>query len=171
MKNDSLTKFTEEIRQIWGPLDSNLIIKSQVLLEELVRAPLSEPWLAELQGDLNESLELYRDPEHGFILLAHTEREGMYRDPHDHGSGWVIYAVQRGKMQMATYGRIEREDGFKIVKRDKYLVDAGESRVYLPGDIHDTRCVSNSVLMLRLTSHDLKKELQAGRMHRFPKVD
>ncbi len=167
MENESLAKFIGEIRKVWGPLDSGLVMKSQAALEELVRAPVSEPWLAALQGELHESRELYRDPEHGFILLAHTEREGQYRQPHDHGEGWVIYAVQRGKMEMGTFGRIEREGGAEIVRRDKYEVKAGESRVYLPGDIHDTRCISSSVLMLRLTSVDLKSELLAKRMRRY----
>lgn len=167
MKTDSLTKFIEEIRQIWGPLDTELVMKTQIMLEALVRAPISEPWFAYLQGDLHESRELYRDPDHGFILLAHTESQGLYRHPHDHGDGWVVYAVQRGEMEMGTYSRIERQNGVGIVQREKYRVKAGESRLYLPGDIHDTRCISNSVLMLRLTSCDLKKELQAGRMHRY----
>jgi len=39
--------------------------------------------------------------------------------------------------------------------------------VYLPGDIHDTRCVSDSVLMLRLTSCDLKQEEKLGYMTRY----
>lgn len=43
----------------------------------------------------------------------------------------------------------------------------GESRVFLPGDIHDTKCMSKTVLMLRLTSLDLKVEMQAGRMRRY----
>lgn len=167
MEKDSLTKFIEEIRKTWGPLDTKLVSKAQTLLEELVNAPISEPWLAALQGEFQESRELYRDPDHGFILLAHTEREGQYRNAHDHGDGWVIYAVQRGEMEMGTYGRIERQGEINVVRREKYRVKAGESRVYLPGDIHDTKCISSSVLMLRLTSCDLKTELQAKRMRRY----
>lgn len=168
MEKDSLTKFIEKIRQAWGPLDSKLVLRSQALLEELARAPETEPWLKELQGDLRESRELYRDPEHGFMLLAHTEHEGLYRNPHDHGSGWVIYAVQSGEMEMGTYGRIVNEQGeVKVVRREKYSVKSGQSRVYLPGDIHDTKCISKSVLMLRLTSCDLKAEMQARRMQRY----
>lgn len=167
MKKDSLTKFIEEIRKIWGPLDSKLVMKTQALLEDLVHAPISEPWLAALPEDLDESRELYRDAKHGFILLAHTENEGLYRQPHDHGNGWVIYAVQRGEMEMGTYGRTERQGNVEIVQREKYRMTAGESRVYLPGDIHDTKCVSSSILMLRLTSCDLKTELQEKRMHRY----
>ncbi len=81
MEKDSLTKFIEGIRQVWGPLDSELVMNAQALMEELVRTPISESWLAALQGDLDESRELYRDPEHGFIILAHTEHEGCIGSP------------------------------------------------------------------------------------------
>ncbi|MGE0762979.1 MAG: hypothetical protein AB7N80_06855 [Bdellovibrionales bacterium] len=168
MEKDSLTKFIEGLRQAWGPLDSKLVMKAKALMEELVRTPISESWLAALQGDLDESRELYRDPEHGFIILAHAEHEGLYRNPHDHGDGWVIYAVQRGQMEMGTFGRIESKLGeVSIVRRETYRVEPGQSRIFLPGDIHDTRCVSSSVLMLRLTSCDLRKELEAKRMNRY----
>lgn len=168
MKQDSLARFIRNIREAWGPINSDFLSRSQSLLEELSKTPNSEPWLTALQGNLPESRELYRDHEHGFLLLAHTENEGLYRLPHDHGSGWVIYSVQRGEMEMGTYGRITKENGeLEIVRRDSYRVRQGESRVYLPGDIHDTKCISKSVLMIRLTSVDLKEEKRAGRMHQY----
>lgn len=171
MKQDSLAQFIKNIREAWGPLNSDFLARSQSLLEKLAKAPNSEPWLSALQGDLSESHELYRDQEHGFLLLAHTENEGLYRLPHDHGSGWVIYSVQRGEMEMGTYGRIAKENGeLEIVRRDSYRVQQGESRVYLPGDIHDTKCISKSVLMIRLTSVDLKEEKRAGRMHQYART-
>jgi hypothetical protein len=167
MKQDSLSKFIQEIRQVWGPLNSELVAKSQVLMEKLASSPSGEAWIANIQG-IENSLELYRDPEHGFILLAHIEKEGLYRAPHDHGNGWVVYAVQSGQMEMRTYGRLKGEHGKEaLVRRDKYRMNPGEARAYLPGDIHDTRCISDSVLMLRLTSGDLKKEKREGRMSQY----
>lgn len=166
MKQNSLDKFIENLRSIWGPLDSKLVMESQKLMEELARTSFSESWL---QGNLSQGRELYRDPKHGFVLLAHSETKDLYRQPHDHGSGWVIYAVLMGEMEMGAYARIQPTDSkqSKIVRRESYRVKEGEARVYLPGDIHETRCVSDSVLMLRLTSSDLKIELKAGRMHRY----
>lgn len=170
MEQDSLSKFINNIRQAWEPLNSDLVTKSRFLLEQLASAPSTESWLAGLQGS-DKSRELYRDPKHGFILLAHSESEGLYRAPHDHGNGWVIYAVQRGQMEMRTYGRIQDQQGkTTLVRQDKYLISRGEARVYLPGDIHDTRCMSDSVLMLRLTSCDLKTEKLEGRMHQYDEV-
>lgn len=97
MQHNSLTQFIEKIREIWGPLNSNLLAKSQLLLEALAKVPDTERWLTAIQGDLSESRELYRDANYGFLLLAHTENEGMYRLPHDHGSGWVLYSAKKAK--------------------------------------------------------------------------
>ncbi len=151
-----------------GPLTTEMVARSRRLLEELARAPETEAWLAALLRDPPADGELYRDPEHGFLLLTHAEREGRYRVPHDHGRGWVIYAVQHGEMEMGSYARVIDANGSAyLVQRDVPRVRAGECRVYLPGDIHDTRCVSSDVLMLRLTSCDLKVEEREGRMKRF----
>jgi len=35
---------------------------------------------------------------------------------------------------------------------------AGQAQAYLPGDIHDTRCVTDSALLFRFTERDLAKE-------------
>ncbi|MEK2646221.1 hypothetical protein [Bdellovibrio sp. BCCA] len=168
MKQDSLAKFIERLQKIWGPLTSDLVAQSKELMDELAKAPTSEPWLQELQKGFEGSRELYHDPSQGFILLAHTEKKDLYRAPHDHGNGWVIYAVQSGEMEMGTYARVpSKDEEFKIVRREKYRVMPGESRVYLPRDIHDTKCISDSVLMFRLTSIDLKDEVRLGRMRRY----
>jgi predicted metal-dependent enzyme (double-stranded beta helix superfamily) len=128
-------------------------------MEELLEAPPAEDWLSALHEEAAESRELYRDPAHGFLLLAHTESPGLYRPPHDHGRGWVIYAVQRGETEMGTYARVHDAQGkMHLVKRDSTVVRPGEIRVYLPGDIHDTRCTAGPLLLYRFTSCDLKKE-------------
>ena len=126
MSKNSLEKFIEEVRPIWGPLTSELVAGCSQHLKELLRAAVAEEWLAALHRDAPENRELYRDPAHGFVLLAHTEYAGLYRPPHDHGRGWVIYAVQRGEIDMATYVRVQTPDGkVRLVKRDATLVRAG----------------------------------------------
>lgn len=121
-------------------------------LQRLVQASLSEAWLAALHRDKPLNEELYRDPDHGFVLLAHTESAGLYRPPHDHGRAWVIYAMQDGAIEMGTYGSVEHaESGVRLVKRNSTLVEAGSAQVYFPGDIHDTRCMTNSALVFRFS--------------------
>lgn len=162
MAESSLERFIEGVRSDWGPLSTELVATSRQRLEDLLKAPATEPWLAALHREPPASKELYRDPTHGFVLLAHAEYAGLYRPPHDHGRGWVIYAIQQGEIEMGTYARVEGPDGGapQLVKRDSTLVRPGQVQVYLPGDIHDTRCVTGPALLFRFTERDLRKEDQ-----------
>jgi hypothetical protein len=172
MTRNSLERFIKGVRTAWAPLTSELVTNCCASIEQLLKAPAIEGWLAELQRDLPESKELYRDPEHGFVLLAHAETKGLYRAPHDHGRGWVIYAVQQGEMEVGTYARVQAPDGsVRLVRREAYRVGPGEARVYLPGDIHDTQCTADAVLYYRFTERDLKKEREEHRMTQYVKRD
>jgi hypothetical protein len=44
------------------------------------------------------------------------------------------------------------------VRRNTTLVKPGQAQVYLPGDIHDTLCVSGPMLQFRFTERDLRHE-------------
>lgn len=161
MARNALETSIAGIRSIWGPLSTDVVAASCRYLEDLLKAPATEEWLAALHQEASANQELYRDPVHGFVLLAHTEPTGLYRPPHDHGRGWVIYAMQQGEIEMGTYGRLEDSDGtVRLVKRDSTRVRPGQVQVYLPGDIHDTRCMSGPALLFRFTERDLKKEDQ-----------
>lgn len=159
LDHNALTTFIARARAAFGPLSGEMVAEVRAQLEQLTQAKSSEPWLAALHEEAPASKELHRDGTHGFLLLAHSEPTGLYRPPHDHGRAWVIYALQQGEMEMATYARISDPDGsVRLVQRDTTLLRAGEARVYLPWDIHDTRCVSGPSLLFRLTERDLKKE-------------
>ena len=159
MAQNTLEKTMARMSAIWGPLTSELVAAAQAEIEALAHTSPDEPWLAELYRDQPPSRELYRDAESGFVLLAHFETAALYRPPHDHGRSWVIYAVQQGESEMGTYGRVEGEDGkTRLVKRNATLVRPGQAQVYLPGDIHDTLCVSGPALLFRFTERDLKEE-------------
>ena len=159
MARNALETSLEGVRSVWGPLSTEVVARCSAQLRNLVKAPATEEWLAALHREAPAGKELYRDPAHGFVLLAHTEQAGLYRPPHDHGRSWVIYAIQQGEIEMGTYGRIQGPDGdVRLVKRGSTLVRAGEVQVYLPGDIHDTRCINGPALLFRFTERDLKKE-------------
>jgi hypothetical protein len=161
---DTLMEVARGLKAAWGPLTSELIAECSRQLEALLRASPSEPWLARLHGAAPANEELYRDPALGFVLLAHTEQAGLYRPPHDHGSSWVIYAVQSGEIEMGTYGRVEDALGqARLVKRGASVLRAGQVQAYLPGDIHDTCCLTPSALLYRFTERDLKAEDGRGR--------
>lgn len=163
MAHTTLTAAIEGIKSVWGPLTTELAASCREHLGNLLKAPSTEEWLAELHRDGPANKELYRDADNGFVLLAHTEESGQYRAPHDHGRGWVIYGVQRGEMEIGTYARVLDEQGrVRLVRRESYRLCPGETRVYLPGDIHDTRCTAGPVLYYRFTDRDLKKEESEG---------
>jgi len=169
MANTALQDFIKGVRSAWGPLSTEVVDACRVQLERLVGADRSEAWLDALHRDRPANEELYRDPDHGFVLLAHTEQEGLYRPPHDHGRGWVIYAMQDGEIEMGTYARVLGPEGdVRLVRRDLSVLRAGQVQAYLPGDIHDTRCLTGSALLFRFTERDLRVEdRQEGRVTRY----
>lgn len=172
MSQDALQTFTTRVASAWGPLTSELAAECARQLAGLTAAPLAEPWLARLHQEKPDRAELCRDPDHGFMLLAHAETRGLYRSPHDHGDGWVLYAVQDGEVEMGTWGRVRDADGsVRLVKRNATLVRAGGVQVYLPGDIHDTCCMSETALLFRFTDRDLKVEDRMGRLTRYIERD
>jgi hypothetical protein len=166
----TLGQFVTTVRSAWGPLTSDLVGSTQKALGALSRAPEDEAWLAGLLTDAPANAELYRDPQHGFVLLGHTERQGLHRAPHDHGRAWVAYAVQHGDVEMRTFARLESSDGIGgLVQRDARIMRAGDVQAYLPGDIHDTRCLTASALLFRFTERDLRHEDRIeGRVNRYP---
>lgn len=159
MENNALSTFIRSVRAAWGPLTSELVAECRHQAAALAGASDKEPWLAALHRDRAANVELYRDPGHGFVLLAHAESAGLYRPPHDHGRNWVLYAIQEGEVEMGSYVRIASADGqVRLVERDRTILRAGDVRAYLPGDIHDTRCLAGSALLFRFTERDLRAE-------------
>ncbi|HEY6879707.1 MAG TPA: hypothetical protein VI299_16885 [Polyangiales bacterium] len=168
MSNHALEAFIERTRAVFGPLTTELVASVREQLEQLARAPADERWLQELVRAEQATEELHRDAKHGFILLAHSEPTGLYRAPHDHGRSWVIYALARGEMEIGTFARVEDGEGrVRLVKRDATHLRAGDARIYLPGDIHDTRCLGGPSLLFRFTERDLKQEEREQRLTRY----
>jgi hypothetical protein len=164
MNHTSLDRFALTVRQAWGPLSTEVVRACRRALARLTEADETEGWLASTIGEAPASKELYRDPTLGFVLLAHTETKGLYRQPHDHGTAWVVYGVQSGELEVRTYAKITPEDARPhLVLREETVLRPGMARAYLPGDIHDTRCLSGSALLIRFTERDLRVEDQADR--------
>ena len=161
MTHNLLAKFISGVRSDWGPISTAVVAKCRQHLAELTLAGLAEEWLAALHADLPSSRELHRDPSHGFMLFAHVEQQGLYRPPHDHGRAWVVYGVQSGELEVGTYVKVmDLEGKVRLVRRDMHVLRPGEARAYLPGDIHDTRCLSETALLFRFTERDLRYEDQ-----------
>lgn len=168
MKKNGLETFISNVKKHWSGLNTETVEAVRQLLIDLTKSSPDELWLKEIIDEKPAVKELYRDPENGFILLAHSEDQGMYRHPHNHGAGWVFYAVQSGEIAMTTFKQITSTNGeTRLVSRGTDVLVNGQCKVFLPGDIHDTRCLSEGFIQFRLTSADFKKEIQEGRMIRF----
>lgn len=158
MSTNSLDRFVAAMRSDWAPISTPLVAATRQRLAELTLADRSESWLSALHARRPVAEELHRDLARGFMLLAHAEPAGLYRPPHDHGRAWVAYAVQSGALEVGTYVRIAGPDGrVRLVRRDTSLLRPGEARAYLPGDIHDTRCIDDA-MVFRFTERDLRHE-------------
>src|SRR5207244_12857482 len=46
---------------------------------------------------------IYEDPELGFCICAHVNRDAREANPHDHGSSWAIYGQAFGETEMSNY--------------------------------------------------------------------
>lgn len=173
MAQNSLERFISDVQSDWGPISSEVVGNCRKHLANLMLANTSDQWLARLHDERPASRELYRDRDAGFMLLAHTETDGLYRPPHDHGRAWVVYGVRWGELEVGTYAKVLDQNGkVQLVKRDETVLRAGDAQAYLPGDIHDTRCASETALLFRFTERDLHHEHQVEhRLTRFIERD
>jgi predicted metal-dependent enzyme (double-stranded beta helix superfamily) len=172
MSNNALNKFTTELSSVWGPLSSSLTLKSKQLLTELTQNCLEEPWMQALITNKKPYHEVYRNEEHGFILMGHVEQKGDISPPHDHGNGWVLYSTVQGQVEMGIFHKVIKSDGqLSVIQKDSYMLEPGQCSIYLPGDIHDTTSLEDNTVMLRLTSCDFFKEVEEGRLVRFTNND
>lgn len=82
---------------------------------------------------------LYRDPDLGFCIVAHTYTESIAASPHHHGPAWAIYGQAEGTTEMTDW-RLTRapEDGAagKVAAERTYSLQPGDAHVYNESDIH-----------------------------------
>jgi hypothetical protein len=144
-----------------------LVTGCRAHLDRLTASPPTEEWLSNLISERPATRQLHREPK-SFMLLAHAESQGLYRSPHDHGRAWVVYAVQSGELEVGTYAKISDERGALLVRREMHIIRPGEAKAYLPGDIHDTLCLSEHARVFRFTERDWRHEDQVEhRVTRF----
>lgn len=161
--NKELEKVISKIKSSWDSMNIKSLEEIQALIRDLALE------IPENKKDfLSSGLELYRDKELNFVLTIYSEKNGTYRLPHNHGNGWVIYSVVEGLMEMGNYINWIKPTGQShLILKDKINLKSGDVKIYYPGDIHDTKCISENAIILRLTSCDLKTEESEGRMKRF----
>jgi hypothetical protein len=160
--NKKLDDIVKKLKGSWNSMNISSFGEIQKLISNIALEELDK------NQDYSKGIELYRDKELGFVLTAYTEIFETYRIPHNHGNGWVVYSVVEGSVEMGNYFSWEKSPGqSQLVLKDKINLINGDVKIYYPGDIHDTRCLSENALILRLTSCDLKIEENEKRMKRF----
>ena len=86
------------------------------------------------------NVNLYKDPEFGFVIQATTIKPGLFRMPHDHGPvRWSVYGAYRNQTVQRLYRRFDdgMKDGYAEVERaGECRLSEGETSMLLPGDIH-----------------------------------
>lgn len=162
MSQHIINQYEKNISKIWNLDTGTKQIKAFNYFETLLSEPLFKSHLIEKFSNNITSIELIRSIDHGFILSAYTEIKDQYRQPHNHGNGWVIYGVIDGAMKMKTY-----EINEQLKEKEVYVLHPRDLKIYLTGQIHDTLGVADKSIVLRFTSCDLKQEERAGRMKKF----
>jgi hypothetical protein len=155
---NALSTFTRNVHAAWRPLSTELIDEGRRQGEALLQAAPSEDWLAALHREKPANQELYRDPDHGFVLLAHTELQGLFAPARPWTSlGDVCRPVGRDR-NANLCPRRGSQDRCSPRPAGCNARSGRTGQVYLPGDIHDTRCLSDSALLFRFTERDLRVE-------------
>ena len=166
--NNKINTFIAVLKDSWITQSLDTLFKTKSLLEELVKDKVVLSSLQEKSTSLLNGSELYKDEKDGYILFAYSEQLGKYRLPHNHGNAWVVYAVVSGCVEMGNYiNLVDTHNQSKLVLKNSEKLTAGDCRIYYPGEIHDTRTISETSIILRFTSSDLKVEEREGRMLRF----
>lgn len=156
-------RYVTGLRDAWaGPDGAHRAEACRRAMEALLTSD-DPAWAAAVErvASGERKVELYRDPDHGFIQMAHQYRPGHGSPPHGHGEGgWVVYGVQRGRVEIATYRPSGADPALRVDRAE--VLAAGEARAYLPGQLHSTRMVTGegaagTAVVLRMLSEDLSK--------------
>lgn len=108
--------------------------------------------------------ELYRDPDFGFRVLAHTNRKPSKNSAHDHGPSWAVYGMAMNFTDMTEYRRAGDDGGdtATVEKTKEYRLEEGTAVLFDTGVIHQLSRPMETRL-IRVTGADLDTVLR----HRF----
>jgi hypothetical protein len=93
---------------------------------------------------------IYEDPELGFCICAHLNRDAREANPHDHGSSWAIYGQAFGETEMSDWEIIgpaaEGKPG-KVRRAKVYVLKPGMAHIYNEGDVHSPKRITTTGLI------------------------
>ena len=88
---------------------------------------------------------IYEDPELGFCICAHVNREAREANPHDHGSSWAIDGQAFGETEMSDWKILslqKRASRVRFSAPNVYALKPGMAHIYNEGDVHSPKSVS-----------------------------
>ncbi|MGH7827174.1 MAG: hypothetical protein ACREQ7_18615 [Candidatus Binatia bacterium] len=121
-------------------------------VRELVQEVLKdEKFLATyLNENTPDRQVIYEDPELGFCICAHMNRDAREANPHDHGSSWAIYGQAIGETEMSDWEVIEAASEGKpgkVRRARAYMLKPGMAHIYNEGDVHSPKRVAATGLI------------------------
>ena len=104
--------------------------------------------------------------------MAGVQRPDQDNLPHDHGNTWVVYGIYKGAIEQTkwrwSYPETDRTSP-EIKPVESWVQGPGDIAFFLPGEIHNTRNVSDErTVVVRLEGQKLAGMLR----HRYdPKTN
>jgi hypothetical protein len=102
---------------------------------------------------------IYEDPQLGFCICAHVNRDAREANPHDHGASWAIYGQAFGETEMSDWEILEPAAEGKPgkVRRSRvYTLNPGMAHIYNEGDVHSPKRLATTGL-LRIEGKNTQK--------------
>ena len=154
----TLESFTADVQKLLHQ-DASPVGRQKV--RDLVQEALKdEKFIATYINDNTPDRQvIYEDPELGFCICAHVNRDAREANPHDHGASWAIYGQAFGETEMSDWEVLEPAAEGKPgkVKRAKvYTLKPGMAHIYNEGDVHSPKRVAATGL-LRIEGKNTQK--------------
>ena len=122
--------------------------KVRAVVEEVLK---DEKFLGTYLNDNTPDRQvIYEDPELGFCICAHLNKDAKEANPHDHGSSWAIYGQAFGETEMSDWEIIEpAAEGKpgKVRRARVYALKPGMAHIYNEGDVHSPKRVTTTGLI------------------------
>jgi len=139
----SIEEFIQDVRAVVCkqlPSDRTLASITPSFARLLKNSAFLQQKLAAMEG-FGDEVQLYADPDYGFVILARGVSRGQSHagSPHDHGSLWALYGIYEGTAQFQRYevhpGSKEGPfPGLRLVSQK--AARAGDYDAIEPGDMH-----------------------------------
>jgi hypothetical protein len=156
--NFTLETFASEVQKL---LQNDSSPAGREKVRDLVQEALKdEKFIATYVNDNTPDRQVvYEDPQLGFCICAHVNRDAREANPHDHGASLAIYGHALGKTEMSDWEVLEAaaegKPG-KVRRARVYTLKPGMAHIYNEGDVHSPKRVAATGL-LRIEGKNTQK--------------